>query len=114
MPHFCRNDLTMTHEFKLIDTTYSPNEAQELIFNMIKEKKNFFKIMELANYVKFQEDPDHISLRIEQLDESKEELKKVFKDLGDDYELEVFCPVKIVAKKKDKAAEATDSAVLSN
>ncbi len=90
----------MVHEFKLIDTTYSPAEAKEILEKLINEKINFFKLMELSNYIKFQEDRPHVYKRIEELKETSENLKMIFKNLPNDFEVELDCPVTIRIKEK--------------
>ncbi len=104
----------MEHEFKLIDTTYSPTQAKELLTKMIKEKMNFFKLMDLAHYSRYQEDLEHISNRIKLLSANMEEIQEFFSEFSDDYDVEVYCPVQIKVRKKEDSNSGSAELVAEN
>ncbi|MEQ9404571.1 MAG: hypothetical protein RIM99_13340 [Cyclobacteriaceae bacterium] len=67
-------------EFKLIEGSFSPDDAKEILMHMFKEKINFHKIRDFSHQERFGEH-NHSSLkRIEELTESKAEILELLQE----------------------------------
>ncbi len=63
-------------EFKLIDSTFTPNEANNVLSDLIKSKISYHKLDDFSQHIRFERDSQHSKNRIEQLQATQEELKE--------------------------------------
>ena len=68
-------------DFKLIDSTFSPNEANAVLTNLINSKINYHKLDDFSNFVRNDRNIEHSKKRISELNETKEQMKS-FIDLA--------------------------------
>lgn len=61
-------------EFQLIDSTFTPLEANEVLSDLIKSKINYHKLDDFSQHIRFERDSQHSRNRIEQLKTTQEEL----------------------------------------
>jgi hypothetical protein len=62
--------------FKLIDGTFSPAEATEILLNLVKSKIDYHRLRLARDEHRFGKDLAHSERRIEQLKQLEAELKK--------------------------------------
>lgn len=70
---------TEKKEFQLIDSTFTPDEANSLLTSLIAHKINFHKIDDFSNHIRYDRDSAHSRKRIEALQKTKEELSEFTK-----------------------------------
>jgi len=63
-------------EFKLIDSTFTPSEANNVLSDLIKSKINYHKLDDFSQHIRFERDSQHSKNRIEQLTTTQEELRE--------------------------------------
>ena len=63
-------------EFKLIDSTFTPIEANNVLSELIKSKISYHKLDDFSQHIRFERDSQHSKNRIEQLQATQEELKE--------------------------------------
>jgi hypothetical protein len=63
-------------EFKLIDSTFTPIEANNLLSDLIKSKISYHKLDDFSQHIRFERDSQHSKNRIEQLKKNQEELRE--------------------------------------
>ncbi len=63
-------------EFKLIDSTFTPNEANNVLSDLIKSKISYHKLDDFSQHIRFERDSQHSKNRIEQLQATQEDLKE--------------------------------------
>lgn len=63
-------------EFKLIDSTFSPIEANNVLSDLIKSKISYHKLDDFSQHIRFERDSQHSKNRIEQLQATQEELRE--------------------------------------
>ena len=68
-------------EFKLIDGTFTPEEANSVLSSLIANKIHYHTIDDFSNHVRYDRDSGHSKNRIEALKNTQEELKR-FTDLA--------------------------------
>lgn len=61
-------------EFQLIDSVFTPDEANSLLASLIANKINYHKIDDFSNHIRYDRDSGHSRKRIEELQKTKEEL----------------------------------------
>ena len=61
-------------EFQLIDSTFTPDEANSLLASLISNKINYHKIDDFSNHIRYDRDSGHSRKRIEELQKTNEEL----------------------------------------
>jgi hypothetical protein len=65
---------TEKKEFQLIDSTFTPEEANSLLASLIANKINYHKIDDFSNHIRYDRDSGHSRKRVEELQKTKEEL----------------------------------------
>lgn len=65
---------TEKKEFQLIDSTFTPDDAKNLLSTLITNKINYHKIDDFSNHIRYDRDSGHSRKRIEELLQTKEEL----------------------------------------
>lgn len=91
-----------SQNFKLIDSTYGPNEAREVLSRLIKDKIKFLNQEIFSIQVRYGEDTTHMENRRAELCRMEEELIKPLQALSnDDYDIVIDCEVNFKIKTKD-------------
>ena len=91
-----------THQFQLINNTYSASAAKEVLTSLIRDKIRFLNVQVLSNHERFGADVSHAAKRVEQLQAELEEMNKKFEEaIAGDYEVEVSCPINITLRKPE-------------
>lgn len=70
---------TEKKEFQLIDSTFTPDDANNLLAGLIMNKINYHKIDDFSNHIRYDRDSRHSRKRIEELQKTKEELDEFTK-----------------------------------
>ncbi|WP_445453835.1 hypothetical protein [Flavobacterium sp. 25HG05S-40] len=65
---------TEKKEFQLIESTFTPDDANNLLSTMITNKVNYHKIDDFSNHIRYDRDSGHSRKRINELLQTKEEL----------------------------------------
>ncbi|MBC7605469.1 MAG: hypothetical protein H7199_00720 [Burkholderiales bacterium] len=68
-------------EFKFIDGTFTPEEANSVLSSLIANKIHYHTVDDFSNHVRYARDSSHSKNRIEALKNTQEELKR-FTDLA--------------------------------
>lgn len=63
-------------EFKLIDSTFTPIEAKNVLSDLITSKINYHKVDDFSQHIRFERDSQHSKNRIEQLKSAQVELNE--------------------------------------
>lgn len=88
--------------FTLLDSSYSPIEAREVILTLIGDKIRFLNMQCLRIREMYSGDTSHLEERIAELKESKKELEKLLNEAaekGQIIELQSEISVKLVNEK---------------
>lgn len=89
--------------FKLIDSTYSPEEAREALMSLIADKIYFLNQKRFSIHEQYSGDVSHLEKRVAQLQVIQEEYAQKLKALdNDNLEIEVSCEVVLNVRKKSK------------
>ena len=64
------------NEFKLIDSTFTPIEAKNVLSDLITSKINYHKVDDFSQHIRFERDRQHSKNRIEQLKSAQVELNE--------------------------------------
>lgn len=64
------------NEFKLIDSTFTPIEAKNVLSDLITSKINYHKVDDFSQHIRFERDSQHSKNRIEQLKSAQVELNE--------------------------------------
>jgi len=64
------------HEFQLIDSIFTPEEANTVLSNLISSKINYHNLDDFSNFVRFDRTIAHSKKRIAELNETKAKLKQ--------------------------------------
>ncbi len=86
-------------KFTLLDSTYSPKEAKEVILTLIGDKMRFLNMLCLRTREMYSGDTSHLEERIEELKRNKEELQLILDEAtekGMDISLQSEISVKLV------------------
>jgi len=67
-------------EFKLIDGTFSIEDADRVLTNLLNYKIDYHKKEDFSNHIRFNKDIEHSKKRIQELTETKEEIKNLIKN----------------------------------
>lgn len=94
-----------TEKIKLIDSTYSTEDAKEVLFALIDDKINFLGRHMHSKEERFGEDTTHIKKRIKELKISMGSIFEFIQKVEEKgYEVEITADVKLKMKKPESAA----------
>lgn len=71
-----------THEFKLIDGQFDPNEALHVLISLFNSKINFHQLESFSNHIRHGSDLSISQHRVESLKDSIEGIKELIKIAG--------------------------------
>ena len=84
------------YNLKLIDSTYSPEEAKEVLSSLISDKIKFLNLQIFSKSERFGEDTSHLENRIKYLDSEKEKLFKLIEQAKvDGRDLSIRCDIQV-------------------
>lgn len=63
-------------EFKLIDSTFTPSDTNNVLSELIVSKINYHKIDDFSQHIRYERDSQHSKNRIEELKVTQVELKE--------------------------------------
>lgn len=72
-------NVTEKKEFQLIDSIFTPDEANSLLGSLIANKINYHNIDDFSNHIRYDRDSGHSRKRIEELLKTSDELKEFTK-----------------------------------
>eukprot|EP01023_Acetabularia_acetabulum_P017123 TRINITY_DN18516_c0_g1_i10.p1 TRINITY_DN18516_c0_g1~~TRINITY_DN18516_c0_g1_i10.p1 ORF type:complete len:139 (-),score=13.42 TRINITY_DN18516_c0_g1_i10:296-712(-) len=88
------------HQIKLIDNTYSPADAREVLCSLLNDKITFLNVQIHSIHERFGKNAMHLKKRITELQNEKTELLHLIKEWQDgDTELEIQSVINIKAKQ---------------
>lgn len=70
-------------EFKLIDNTFTPDEANALLISLINSKINYHNLDDFSNFVRMDRNIEHSKKRVLELNETKNTIRS-FIDLANE------------------------------
>jgi hypothetical protein len=72
-------------EFKLIDGVFSLEDADRVLTTLINYKIDYHNREDFSNHIRFNKDIEHSKKRIQELTETKDQIKSIIKNskLGD-------------------------------
>ena len=71
----------VTHKVQLVNGTFTPPEASDVINSLIKEKINFHKLHRLSIYEgNIKSDTSYDDSRVSQLEKEKEDFKPIYRE----------------------------------
>ena len=62
-------------EFKLIESTFTPEEANAVLTNLINSKINYHNLDDFSNFVRSDRNIEHSKRRVSELNETKTAMK---------------------------------------
>ena len=90
------------HQIKLIENTYSPIEAKELLLALINDKIKFLKHRIFSIKERLGSDTSHLEKRITELQEEKKQLLLTFSKLEDkNMKVEIDCHAYLKIKEEE-------------
>jgi hypothetical protein len=88
-----------TLEFKLVDGSFTPEEAKTVINSLIDSKIKFHNLEDFSNNIRFNSDSSHSKKRVEQLNEIKKEINLLMTEANSNGQLvELKCHFEISIK----------------
>ncbi|MEO9967947.1 MAG: hypothetical protein ABJF11_19300 [Reichenbachiella sp.] len=85
-----------THSIKVIDSTYSIDDAKEVILSLLNDKIRFLGAKKFSNTIRFGEEGTHLDKRIMQLTEEIENLKSLTDQINkDELDAKIDCNLNI-------------------
>lgn len=85
-----------THQIKLIDSTYSEDDAFEVLSSLIKDKIRFLNHKIFSLEERFGSDTSHMKKRIEELRQEARDLELLFEEhRGENVDFEISCNLTI-------------------
>ncbi len=95
-----KNGSMQEMEFKLIDNTYNPEEAKEVLLELIKSKIKFLNHKIFSSYERFGSESTDLEKRILELSEDRERLMKQFMAIeNSEVEIKIDCTAKLNVKE---------------
>lgn len=89
-----------TQNFKLVDGTFSANDAADVLFSLIGDKIRHHQLLLFSNEERFGTDITNSKIRIGQLTAMKEEISDLIRDAREKgMELEITGNIHVVLKK---------------
>ncbi|WP_298121244.1 hypothetical protein [Flavobacterium sp.] len=67
-------------EFKLIDGTFSLEDADSVLTTLLNYKIDYHKREDFSNHIRFNKDIEHSKKRIQELKETKEQIKNLIQN----------------------------------
>lgn len=67
-------------EFKLIDGTFSIEDADRVLTTLLNYKIDYHNREDFSNHIRFNKDIEHSKKRIQELTETKEQIKNLIKN----------------------------------
>lgn len=96
---------------KLISGSFTPDEAKEILFEMLTSKINFHNVKSLSSLVRFNNPNLESELRIKELQQTKEQLIELIQQaLADNLNLNVEATIEISFQAKDQVKEVCSKA----
>lgn len=96
---------------KLISGMFAPNEAKEILFDMLTSKINFHNVKNLSSLVRFNHPNPESELRIKELRETREQLLALIQKATDDnLHLRIESTIEISFQAQDQAEEVCSKA----
>lgn len=90
------------HQIKLIDSTYTVEDANEMLTSLIRDKIKFLNIKTLSENLRFGSNLEHLEKRIQELKEEKNRLMELFNDPDlRDSEIEIECSINLKIKQPE-------------
>ena len=84
------------YQLKLIDSTYTVNDAREVIISLLNDKIKFLKMVTLRHQEHYGSSTPHLERRMQELLEEKEKLAQLLKPKWSGSELvKINCDVNI-------------------
>ena len=65
------------HNFKLIDGTFTTEDAETVLTRLLNYKIDFHKREDFSNHIRFNQDLEHSKKRVDELTQTKLDLKEV-------------------------------------
>tara|TARA_R110002012_G_scaffold322083_1_gene554891 strand:- start:68944 stop:69261 length:318 start_codon:yes stop_codon:yes gene_type:complete len=91
----------LQESFKLIDGTYEPSEAADVLFSVLGDKIRFHNIQILSAQERFNADTSVSEKRLHELKESKHQVADlILKARDNNYEIEINGVINITLKEK--------------
>ena len=91
----------LQESFKLIDGTYDPSEAADVLFSVLGDKIRFHNIQILSIQERFNGDTSHSEKRLHELKESKKQIADIIlKARDNNYDIEIKGVIDISLKEK--------------
>lgn len=93
-------------DFKLVDSTYSPQEALTVLGSLIKDKIKFLNQEILSEQVRYGKDTSHMEKRRDVLCGLEKEIIKPLNYVdNDNYEVVIDCQVNLKIREKETVDE---------
>ncbi len=93
------------HDFKFIDSDFTPDEAKRVLRTLIYQKISFHQLEVFSNTERFGHDVTHSKIRIAQLDEVFKEMEKVLNYASDNnLKVNVHSNIHLVLEENNDAS----------
>jgi len=90
------------HEIKLIDNSYSKDEAKDLLLALINDKIKFLQMKIFSLQERMGADTHHLEKRVAELKEEKNQLQIKLKELGEkNYVVDIDCYVQLKVHQEE-------------
>lgn len=90
-------------KFQLINSTYSPFDAAEVLFSLVRDKIKFHNMLLFSNEERFGVDNSHSRKRIEELKKMRDEIAELIRMAeAEGFDLEVSSHINITLKERVK------------
>jgi hypothetical protein len=90
------------HKIKLIDNTYSKEEAKDLLLALLNDKIKFLQMKIFSLQERMGADTHHLEKRVDELKEEKTQLLSKIKELGEkEYAVDIDCHVYLKVHHKE-------------
>lgn len=94
------------HEFKLIDNTYSGEDAKEVLSSLINDKIKFLNLQIFSKAERFGENTEHLEKRVNDLQREREELFKLIEKVAKEGKsLSIQCDIQVEAKNPEHVGQ---------
>ncbi len=77
------NDMKPSQQFQLIDGTFTPAEAAQVLLSLVKSKMDHHSMEKFSNEERWGTDPDHSEKRLRELANLRSALKELFASATD-------------------------------
>lgn len=95
----------------LIKGQFTPEEAREILCDMLKSKINFHNIKSLSSLVRFNQPSPESELRIQELQEAREQLLALIQQAEDlNMDLHIESTINVSFQLKEQSAEVCSKA----